>query len=352
MAEQTGLSAAPKIDAERNVMDLSTVYLGMKLRTPLVVSASPLSQDLEKIQRMEDAGASAVVLHSLFEEQIRYERYQLHWQLTHSIDSYPEALSYLPEATGFSMAPDAYLRHITKAKSAVAIPIIASLNGSTIGGWLDYAGKMEDAGADAIELNLYGIPTDMEKSSGEIEDRYLEVVREVRATVKIPVAVKLTPFFTNLARMARRLDEAGANALVLFNRFFQPDIELESGEIQPFAVYSTPIDAKLPLRWIAILCDQIGANLAATGGIHRGTDALKMLMAGADVTMLCSVLMRKGIEQIASIEKEICAWMTEHERESVEQLKGSMSQRNCPEPGAFERAAYIATVGSRKAEAK
>jgi dihydroorotate dehydrogenase (fumarate) len=322
----------------------------MKLRTPLVVSASPLSQDLDKIRRMEDAGASAVVLHSLFEEQIRYERYQLHWQLTHSIDSYPEALNYLPEATGFSMEPDAYLRHISKAKSSVSLPIIASLNGTTVGGWLDYAGKMEDAGADALELNLYDIPVDMEKSSAEIEDSYLAVVREVRATVKIPVAVKLTPFFTNLARMAKRLDEAGANALVLFNRFFQPDIELESLEIQPFALYSLPIDAKLPLRWIAILYDQIGANLAATGGVHRGTDALKMLMVGADVTMVCSVLMRKGIEHIATLEKEMIAWLTEHEYESVEQLKGSMSQKNCPEPGAFERAAYIATVASRRPE--
>ena len=331
-------------------MDLSTTYLGLKLRTPLVVSPSPLSQDVDKIRRMEDAGASAVVLHSLFEEQIRYERYQLHWQLTHSVDSFPEALSYLPEATGFSMGPEEYLRHITRAKSAVTIPIMASLNGSTLGGWIDYAGKMEDAGADAIELNLYNIPIDMAKSSAEIEDNYLDVVREVRASVRVPVAVKLTPFFTNLARMAKRLDEAGANALVLFNRFFQPDIELESLEMQPFALYSTPLDAKLPLRWIAILYDRIGANLAATGGIHRGTDALKMLMAGADVTMLCSVLMRKGIEHIAAIEKEMRTWMTEHEYESVEQLKGSVSEKNCPEPGAFERAAYIATVGCTKAE--
>lgn len=333
-------------------MDLSTTYLGMKLRTPLVVSASPLSQDLDKIRRMEDAGASGVVLHSLFEEQIRYERYHLHWQLSHSIDSYPEALSYLPEATGFSMGPEEYLRHITRAKSTVAIPIIASLNGSTMGGWLDYAGKMEDAGADAIEINLYTLPVDMERSSAEIEDTYLEIVRSVRAAVRIPVAVKLTPFFTNLARMAKRLDEAGANALVLFNRFFQPDIELESLEIQPFALYSMPIDAKLPLRWIAILYDRIGANLAATGGIHRGTDALKMLMAGADVTMVCSVLMRKGVEHIATMEKEMRTWMAEHEYESVEQLKGSVSQKNCPEPGAFERAAYIATIGSTKPELK
>ena len=333
-------------------MDLSTTYLGMKLRTPLVVSASPLSQDLDKIRRMEDAGASGVVLHSLFEEQIRYERYQLHWQLSHSIDSYPEALSYLPEATGFSMGPEDYLRHITRAKSAVGIPIIASLNGTTAGGWLEYAGKMEDAGANAIELNLYSIPVDMERSSAEIEDNYIEIVRSVRASVEIPVAVKLTPFFTNLARIAKRLDEAGANALVLFNRFFQPDIELESLEMQPSGLYSMPIDAKLPLRWIAILYDRIGANLAATGGIHRGTDALKMLMAGADATMLCSVLMRKGIEHIAAIEKEMRAWMAEHEYESVEQMKGSVSQKNCPEPGAFERAAYIATVGSTRAEPK
>jgi dihydroorotate dehydrogenase (fumarate) len=332
-------------------MDLSTTYLGMKLRTPFVVSASPLSQDLEKIRRMEDAGASAVVLHSLFEEQIRYERYQLHWQLTHSIDSYPEALSYLPEASGFNMRPEEYLRHITRAKSTVAIPIIASLNGSTMGGWLDYAGKMADAGADAIELNLYSIPAEMERSSAEIEDNYLEVVREVRAAVRVPIAVKLTPFFTNLARMAKRLDEMGANALVLFNRFFQPDIEIESKEVQPFVLYSAPVDSRLPLRWIAMLYDRIGANLAATGGIHRGIDAIKMLLAGADVTMVCSVLMCKGIEHIATLEREMRDWMAEHEHESIEALKGSLSQRNCPEPSAFERAAYIATVGSTTTEA-
>jgi dihydroorotate dehydrogenase (fumarate) len=236
-----------------------------------------------------------------------------------------------------------------KAKEEVDLPIIASLNGSTFGGWVTFARKIEQAGADALELNIYSIPTDPELSSEEIETSYLTILTSVRAQVKIPIAVKLSPFFTNFARFARKLDKQGADGLVLFNRFYQPDIDLENLEVTPAVLLSTPMAMRLPLRWIAILRGRIRASLAATSGIHRGTDALKMLMAGADVTMLCSTLMARGIDYIRTIEREMCEWMEEHEYDSVEQLKGSMSQRNCPDPSAFERAQYMRAVGTMKA---
>jgi dihydroorotate dehydrogenase (fumarate) len=329
-------------------MNLKTTYMGLKLRTPLVVSASPLSEDIGNLNRMEEAGASAVVLHSLFEEQIRYERYELHWSTTQGTESYPEALSYFPDPHELCVGPEAYLKHIARAKAAVTIPIIASLNGSTPSGWTSFAKQIQQAGADALELNIYNIPTDMKLSGAELEHQYIEVVRSVRAEVSIPLAVKVSPFFTNFANMAKRFAENGANGLVLFNRFYQPDIELESLEVVPNVFYSTPMAMRLPLRWIAILYDRIGASLAATSGVHRGTDALKMLMAGADVTMLCSVLMRHGIDRLRVIEEEMVNWLREHEYESVEQLKGSLSHKNCSEPGAFERAQYMRAVGVRK----
>jgi len=329
-------------------MNLKTTYMGLKLRTPLVVSASPLSEDIGNLTRMEDAGAAAVVLHSLFEEQIRYERYELHWNTTQGTESYPEALSYFPDPHELCVGPEAYLKHIARAKETVTIPIIASLNGSTPSGWTSFAKQIQQAGADALELNIYNIPTDMKISGADLEHQYIEVVRSVRAEVSIPLAVKVSPFFTNFANMAKRFAENGANGLVLFNRFYQPDIELESLEVVPNVFYSTPMAMRLPLRWIAILYDRIGASLAATSGIHRGTDALKMLMAGADVTMLCSVLMRHGIDRLRVIEEEMANWMREHEYESVEQLKGSLSHKNCSEPGAFERAQYMRAVGVQK----
>ena len=261
--------------------------------------------------------------------------------LEQGTESYPEALSYFSEPEEFKVGPEAYLEHIAKAKASVNIPIIGSLNGSTFGGWTNYAQQIEQAGADALELNLYNVPTDPESSADDIETDYLTIVASVKAQVKIPVAVKLSPFFTNLARFARSLDRHGANALVLFNRFYQPDIELETLEISPNLLLSTPMAMRLPMRWIALLYGRIGANLAATSGIHRATDALKMLMAGADVTMLCSVLLRRGIDHIRVIEREMREWLEEHEYESVEQLKGSMSQKNCPDPSAFERAQYM-----------
>jgi dihydroorotate dehydrogenase (fumarate) len=328
-------------------MDLSTTYLGIKLQNPLVPSASPLSEDIGNIKRMEDLGAGAVVLYSLFEEQIRYERYELHWHLTHGTESYPEALTYFPEPEEFQVGPEEYLKHLAKAKEAVGIPVVASLNGSTLSGWTDFAKQIQQAGADALELNIYYIPTDPDLTGADVEKNYLEILKAVRSHITIPVAVKLSPFFSNFANMAKRLEEGGANGLVLFNRFYQPDIDLESLEVRPNILYSTPMAMRLPLRWIAILYERVGLSLAATSGIHRGTDVLKCLMAGADVAMLCSALMRHGLPQLQVIQRELCAWMQEHEYDSVEQLKGSMSQQNCANPSAFERAQYMQAISGQ-----
>jgi dihydroorotate dehydrogenase (fumarate) len=327
-------------------MNLTTRYLGLKLRTPLVPSASPLSQSLDNIKRMEDAGAAAVVFHSLFEEQLRRERHELHYYLSQGTESHAEALTYFPEPSEFKVGPEAYVEHIAKAKAAVNIPLIGSLNGTTFGGWMTYARQIQEAGADGLEVNIYSVPSDPDRSAEDIEQSYLTIVASLKAQLKIPVAVKISPFFTNLAQFARRLDQHGADALVLFNRFYQPDIDLETLEISPNVLLSTPMAMRLPMRWIAILHGRIGASLAATSGIHRATDALKMLMAGADVTMLCSVLLRRGIDHIKVVEREMREWMEEHEYESVEQLKGSMSQKNCPDPSAFERAQYMRALST------
>lgn len=327
-------------------MDLSTTYLGLKLRTPLVPSASPLSEEIDNIKLMEDSGASAVVLYSLFEEQLRRDRLELAEHLDHGTNSFAEALTYFPEPDEFKLGPEEYLEHIRKAKAAVKIPVIASLNGSTTGGWTEYAKTIEEAGADALELNVYYIPADMKLGSADIEKNYRDIVRAVKGSVSIPVAVKLSPFFSSFANMAAQLDEVGADGLVLFNRFYQPDIDLETLEINPNILLSTPMAMRVPLRWVAILHGRIKASLAATSGIHRATDALKMLMAGADVTMLCSTLLRHGIRQIGHIEKDMIAWLEEHEYESVQQLKGSLSQKNCEDPIAFERAQYMRAISS------
>jgi dihydroorotate dehydrogenase (fumarate) len=327
-------------------MNLTTTYLGMKLRTPLVPSASPFSEKIDNIKRMEDAGASAVVFHSLFEEQVRRDRHDLQYYLEQGTESFAESLTYFPRREDFSVGPDAYLEHIAEAKAAVHIPIIGSLNGSTFGGWMKYAKRIEEAGADALELNIYNVPSDPERSASSLENDYLTILASIKGQLNIPVALKLSPFFTNFSNFAQRADRQGANALVLFNRFYQPDIELETLEISPNILLSTPMAMRLPMRWIALLYGRIGANLAATSGIHRATDALKMLMAGADVTMLCSVLLRRGIEHIKVIEREMREWMEEHEYESVEQLKGSMSQKNCPDPTAFERAQYMRALAT------
>ena len=327
-------------------MDLTTKYLGIKLRTPLVAAASPLSEDTDGIRKMEDAGASAVVLYSLFEEQLRQERLELNQNLQQGTESTPEALSYFPEPEEFNLGPEDYLKHVTDAKKAVKIPVIASLNASSPGGWTKYAKLIQQAGADALELNIYHIPTSLTQSGAEVEQNYLDILKAVKSEVTIPVAVKVSPFFSNFANMASRLDKAGADGLVLFNRFYQPDIDLEELEVRPNILLSTPMAMRLPLRWIAILAGKLDLSLAATSGIHRGSDALKMLLAGADSVMLCSTLIRHGVQQFSVIERELTAWMAEHEYESVHQLKGSLSQKNCADPEAFERAQYMRAISS------
>jgi dihydroorotate dehydrogenase (fumarate) len=298
---------------------------------------------------MEDAGASAIVLHSLFEEQIRHENQTLHRHLPPGADSSDGAPDYFPEADAFHFRPDRYVEHLAKAKAALGIPIIASLNCTSFGGWTTFAREFAQAGADAVELNIYSIPTDPDTTAEDIETSYLTIVASVKAQVKIPVAVKVSPFFTSFAHFARRLEQHGADGLVLFNRFYQPDIDLASLTISPTIVLSTPLESRLPMRWIAILHGRLRASLAATTGIHRGADALKMLLAGADVTMLCSVLLRRGIGHIAEIEREMREWMEAHEDESVEQLKGTLSQRNCPDSAAFERAQYMRALAIERA---
>src|SRR5512140_3241906 len=332
-------------------MKLATTYLGFKLRTPLVPSASPLSEKLDNIKRMEDTGASAIVFHSLFEEQLRPANHPMRRASGNGGEFSRDALDDYSDEPDFKVDPEAYVNHIAKAKAAVRIPIIGSLNGSTFGGWQRYARQIEQAGADALELNIYTVPTDPDRTAEDIETDYLTIVASIKSLLKIPVAVKLSPFFTNLSRFARRLDQDGVNALVLFNRFYQPDIELETLDVSPNVLLSTPMAMRLPMRWIALLYGRIGANLAATSGIHRATDALKMLMAGADVTMLCSVLLRRGIDHIRVIEREMVEWLDEHDYESIEQIKGLMSQQNCREPAAFERAQYTrALAGYRLSE--
>ncbi|MCI0710906.1 MAG: dihydroorotate dehydrogenase-like protein [Chloroflexi bacterium] len=327
-------------------MDLKTVYLGLELPTPLVVSASPLSQQLDNIKRMEDAGAPAVVMYSLFEEQIVREQHELDHHLFFGTDSFPEALTYFPEPDELLTSGETYLDDIRRAKEAVDIPIIGSLNGSTLGGWTDFASQIQEAGADALELNLYHIETDMEKTSTDVEQMYLDIVTAVKRVVKIPVAVKLSPFFTNMAHMAKQLDVAGANGLVLFNRFYQPDIDLEKLEVVPRVILSSEHELRLPLRWIAILDGRIKASLTATTGVHAAPDVIKLLMAGADVTMMASALLKYGIDHIRHVEKDLRLWMEKHEYHSVQLMQGSMSQIKSADPGAFERAQYVRAVST------
>ena len=325
-------------------MDLSTKYLGMQLRTPLVASASPLSQEISGIRSLEDAGASAVVLYSLFEEQLRQEAQELERDLNAGTESFAESLTYFPRTSEFHTGSEGYLNHIRKAKEAVAIPIIASLNGSTLGGWTKFARQVEQAGADAIECNIYFIPTNTEIDGAEVEKIYTDIIREVKTAVHIPVAAKLSPFFSNLANIAKRLDQLGTDGLVLFNRFYQPDIDLEELEIKPNVLLSSPQELRLPLTWVGILYGRVRASLAATTGVYRREDVIKLLMVGADVTMLCSALLRHGVGHLRHVEQGVRTWMEEHEYESVQQMQGSMSQLRCPDPGAFERAQYMRAV--------
>jgi dihydroorotate dehydrogenase (fumarate) len=326
-------------------MDLSTTYLGIKLKSPLVPSAAaPLTENIDNLKRMEDAGAAAVVLHSVFEEQLRQEEYELHHHLTYGTESFAEALTYFPEPSTFHVGPQEYLEHIRRAKEKVSIPIIASLNGSSLGGWTHYAKLIQEAGADALELNIYSLPTDMNMTGAEVEKNDIEVLKAVKSEVTIPVALKLSPFFSNMANMAKRFDEEGVDGLVLFNRFYQPDIDIDELEVRPNLILSTPEAMRLPMRWIAILYGRVRTDLAATGGIQRGHDCIKMLMAGAKITQLCSVLLRHGIGHIKDIEQEILHWMEEHEYHSVEQMQGTMSQIHCPDETAFERVQYMKAI--------
>jgi dihydroorotate dehydrogenase (fumarate) len=327
-------------------MDLTTTYMGLRLKNPLVPSAGPLTAEVGSIRALEDAGASAVVLHSLFEEQLTHEAAELEHHLEQGTESFAESLSYFPQVDEFKLGPEEYLSHIAKAKQAVDIPVIASLNGATVGGWTDYARQMAQAGADALELNVYYIAADPELSAQDVEDRYVEILEAVKRSVSIPVALKIGPFFSATAGMARRLDAAGANALVLFNRFYQPDIDLEQLEVVPNLELSSAHEMRLPLRWIAILRGQVQASLAATSGIATGQDVVKLLMVGADVTQVCSVLLRQGVRRLSEILKEMEAWAVAHEYESVEQMKGSMSQKSVADAAAFERANYMKTLNS------
>ncbi|MDY6784513.1 MAG: dihydroorotate dehydrogenase-like protein [Cyanobacteriota bacterium] len=332
-------------------MDLSTTYMGLQLRSPLIVgAAAPLTEDIDNVPRIEDAGAAAIVLHSFFEEQLRQEQLELHYHTSTHNESFAEALTYFPEPAIFHIGSQEYLDHIRRAKERVNIPIIASLNGSTVGGWIEYAKAIEQAGADALELNIYFIPTDVDLSGAQVEQNYLDILAAVKAEVKIPVAIKLSPFFSNMANMAKRLADGGADALVLFNRFYQPDIDLEALEVQPNVLLSTPQALRLPLRWIAILYGRIDSDFAATSGIHKAPDVLKVLMAGASAAMMVSALLRHGIEVLQTVEQELVQWMEEREYESVAQLKGSMSQLYCPDPSTFERVQYMKAIQSYRPE--
>jgi dihydroorotate dehydrogenase (fumarate) len=327
-------------------MDLTTEYMGLTLKNPIVVSSSPLSHTVAAIKRAEDAGAGAVVMYSLFEEQITVESFYLDYYLSHGTDSFPESLSYFPEMSTYNVGPDDYLNLIGRAKEAVDLPIIGSLNGISTGGWIDYASLIEEAGADALELNVYYIPTSLYMTGSEVESIYSDILRDVKKAVSIPVAMKLSPYFSSTAHMAQRLAEQGADALVLFNRFYQPDFDLENLEVVPRLVLSTSEELRLPLRWVAILYGRVGLDLAITSGVHTYQDVLKSLMAGASVAMMASELLQNGLGRIGEILAEMQQWMNEYEYVSVRQMIGSMSQRHVAEPAAFERANYMKTLAS------
>ena len=327
-------------------MNLTTNYLGMFLKNPLVASSSPLSRNVDSIRRLEDVGAAAVVMYSLFEEQIGFESYYLDYHLTQGIDSYAESVSYFPDMQSYNVGPDEYLDLIRKAKAAVEIPIVGSLNGASVGGWTDYAALIEDAGADALELNIYYLPANKDITGFEVEELYVDILTAVRQVVSIPVAVKLSPFFSSVANMASRLAAHGADGLVLFNRFYQPDFDLENLEVTPHLVLSNSDDLRLPLRWVAILYGRLQMDLAITSGIHSAHDVIKGLMAGAKVTMMASELLQNGVRRIAQVLNELVEWLNEHEYESVMQMIGSMSQKHCAEPAAFERANYMKMLQS------
>jgi dihydroorotate dehydrogenase (fumarate) len=329
-------------------MDLTTTYLGLELPHPLMPGASPIATDLDLVKRYEDAGAAALVMHSLFEEQIVNEQLVTHAAFEFHAESFPEALSYLPEHPRFSLGPDSYLDHLRRIKETVDIPVIASLNGTTSGGWLRYAGLMEEAGADALELNVYFLGADPSESAELVENRMINMVREVRESVRIPLAVKLSHSFTSLAHTATRLSGTGADGLVLFNRFYQPDIDIESLEVVRSLRLSVSAELLFRLRWLAILSGRVTADLAVSGGVHTATDAIKAVMAGAHAVQMVSALLKNGPDHLPLVRGEMAAWLEEHEYDSLRQMQGSMSLERCPDPKAYERANYIQVLSGWK----
>lgn len=327
-------------------MDVTTNYLGLRLKNPLVASASPLSREVGTVRSLEDAGIAAVVMYSLFEEQIEHEMHAHDHFESFATNSFAEASSFLPSVGHFHRGPQEYVGHLAHLKEAVDIPIIASLNGSSLGGWIEHAKLLEQAGADGIELNVYHLATDPAIDAKGVEDHYIDILKAVRNTVSIPIAMKLSPYFSSLANFAKRLDDNGVDGLVLFNRFYQPDIDLENLEVVPNVTLSAEHEMRLPLRWIAILDPLIDASLAATTGVYHPQDVLKLMMAGADATMLCASLLRGGVGIIGDILHGIDHWMQEHEYESIHQMKGSMNHRTCVNPAQFERANYIQALNT------
>ncbi len=329
-------------------MDLSTTYLGIKLKNPIVVSAGPLSRSMDTMRRLEDAGASAIVMHSLFEEQIQHEADELDHYKTYGTESFAEALSYFPDTGDYFLGPEEYLELVAKASNKLEIPVIASLNGVTPGGWVDYSKKMVEAGASALELNIYYIATDGKMSGQDVENRYSDILKQVRGAVKIPVAVKLSPFFSSIPNTVQRMVNEGADGLVLFNRFYQPDIDLDELDVKPGVGLSDSYASRLPMRWIGILYGKVKASLAATSGIHTAEDVLKLTMVGADVTMMCSALLMHGPEHISRVLKDLWKWMEEHEYKSIEQMKGSLSHKSIADSSAYERANYMKALNRYK----
>ncbi len=328
------------------MIDLTTKYLGLTLNNPLVASASPLCESLDNIRRLEDHGIAAIVLPSLFEEQLRLESEALDSDLSRGAEEFSEALSYLPDLTNYNLGPEGYLELIRKAKASVAVPIIASLNGVSTGGWIQHAREMEQAGANAIELNIYSIVTDPERSGAEVEEDYCELLREVKQSMRIPVAVKLSHSFTAVANLAKRLDASGADALVFFNRFYQPDLDIETLEVVPKLTLSHPVELLLRIHWIAIVFGNVKADLAVTGGVHGAQDVLKSVMTGARVAMMTSALLKNGIAHLDTVRRDLIRWMEEHEYDSIRQMCGSMCMRNVADPAAFERASYMRVLSS------
>ena len=327
-------------------MDLSTNYAGLQLKNPLVASSSPLCREIVHLRQMEDSGAAAIMLHSLFEEQINIESNELDTYLWSSTDVSAEAMSYFPSMESYNTGPDAYLEHIRKAKEAVGIPVFGSLNGVSEGGWVKYAKLMEEAGADGVELNIYFMATNGQHDSASIEDQYVRLVRSVKSQLKIPLTVKIGPFFSSMTNFAKRLDEAGADGLVIFNRFYQPDFDLETLDVFPSLELSRSSDLTLRLHWAAILFGNVKADIAITGGVHSSADILKSMMAGARVAMTTSELLQHGIGSLRSMLTGVESWMNEHSYESIRQMQGSMSQKNVTNPAVFHRANYMKVLSS------